>query len=202
MTKVAVDDLLQLINCHFPNTVAASKFIFFKQFCNVENDIEKHLYCSKCSNYLGFIQDSAAACSICENLNVLSENVRNDFFFFYMPVKKQVHQLLSEKSIAESLYSNTHVGIFTGALYKQKVHQNELSLLWNCDGVPVFKSSSFSIWPLQCVINELPYKLQREHVMLVGLWFGQSKPRIDTFLKRLFMKLIVFGMQVKQSHLK
>ena len=34
---------------------------------------------------------------------------------------------------------------------------NNLSLLFNTDGVPVFKSSGFSVWPLHLVINELPF---------------------------------------------
>ncbi len=33
-----------------------------------------------------------------------------------------------------------------------------LSLLWNTDGVPIFKSSNYSIWPLYFTINELPYE--------------------------------------------
>ncbi len=32
-----------------------------------------------------------------------------------------------------------------------------LSLLWNTDGVPIFKSSNYSIGPLCFTINELPY---------------------------------------------
>lgn len=35
--------------------------------------------------------------------------------------------------------------------------QHNVSLLWNTDGVPVFKSSKFSIWPLCFIINELPF---------------------------------------------
>lgn len=31
-----------------------------------------------------------------------------------------------------------------------------ISLQFNTDGVPVFRSSSFSFWPLHLIINELP----------------------------------------------
>jgi len=47
-----------------------------------------------------------------------------------------------------------------------------ISLTWNCDGVKAFNSSTRSIWPLQCVINELPYHIRRLQVLLTGLWFG------------------------------
>ena len=57
--------------------------------------------------------------------------------------------------------------IYDGILYKEhsasgKVLSfwNNLSLMWNVDGVPIFKSSKFSISPLYLVINELPYHLR------------------------------------------
>jgi hypothetical protein len=31
-----------------------------------------------------------------------------------------------------------------------------VSFTWNTDGIPVFKSSKFSLWPFYLVINELP----------------------------------------------
>ena len=34
---------------------------------------------------------------------------------------------------------------------------DNISFLINTDGVPVFKSSKVSIWPLYLIINELPY---------------------------------------------
>ena len=42
------------------------------------------------------------------------------------------------------------------------------------DGIPVFKSSKFSVWPLYLVINELPLNkcLCSSNVILAGLWFG------------------------------
>lgn len=37
-------------------------------------------------------------------------------------------------------------------------NQNNISFMWYTDGVPVFKSSHISIWPLYLTINELPFK--------------------------------------------
>lgn len=55
----------------------------------------------------------------------------------------------------------------------------------NTDGVPVFKSSKVSIWPLYLVINELNYRkrMAYENMIFVGLWFGEKKPAMWTFLK-------------------
>lgn len=32
------------------------------------------------------------------------------------------------------------------------------SLTWNTDGIPIFHSSEYSVWPLEVMINELPFK--------------------------------------------
>ena len=50
-------------------------------------------------------------------------------------------------------------------------------LTLNCDGVPVFKSSQYGIWPLQGMVNELPYHVRKENVLLFGLWFGTKKAK-------------------------
>ena len=37
-------------------------------------------------------------------------------------------------------------------------YHNNISFVLNTDGVPIFKSSKTSIWPIYLMINELPYK--------------------------------------------
>jgi hypothetical protein len=60
---------------------------------------------------------------------------------------------------------------------------NSLSLTFNTDGVPLFKPSSVSIWPLQSFINELPVQERKANFLLSGLWFWSGKPVLTTFLK-------------------
>ena len=54
--------------------------------------------------------------------------------------------------------------VYDGVQYKKWEHflneQAHVSLLLNTDGVAIFRSSKFSIWPVWIVINELP-KSQR-----------------------------------------
>lgn len=78
--------------------------------------------------------------------------------------------------------------ILDGEIYKSVKPLNDplrddLSLTWNTDGSPVFKSSSFSMWPIQCTFNELPPKLRKKHRLLPGLWVGKTKPIMNTFLR-------------------
>lgn len=43
---------------------------------------------------------------------------------------------------------------------------NNLSNLLNTDGVPIFKSSNTSVWPLFIAINEIPPKERRVSIIL------------------------------------
>ena len=57
--------------------------------------------------------------------------------------------------------------------------------MWNTDGIPVFKSSKLAIWPLYCIVNELPYaqRIRRSNMIFAGLWFGSTKPNMLTYFK-------------------
>lgn len=56
--------------------------------------------------------------------------------------------------------------IYDGIVYQNLVHsgflsnEHNISLIFNTDGVPVFRSSSFSMWPILLLVNELPYRMR------------------------------------------
>ena len=60
------------------------------------------------------------------------------------------------------LYSD----IYDGEVYQHQMStgfladDRNISFTFNTDGVPVFKSSGFSFWPLYLLINELPYRMR------------------------------------------
>ena len=62
---------------------------------------------------------------------------------------------------------------------------NHLALCINTDGVPLFKSSSFSLWPVYLVILNLPAKVRANanNIVLVGLWAGPCKPPMKQLLE-------------------
>lgn len=49
-----------------------------------------------------------------------------------------------------------HDGYFKGTDHKTKADQFHISLQVNTDGVAMFRSSTFSIWPVYFLVNELP----------------------------------------------
>ena len=113
-----------------------------------------------------------------------------------MPIEQQIVDILSDKKLYQylnnrdipSLLSNENItDVTSGMLYKELLRSrsfsnNDISLTWNTDGISVFNSSKYSIWPLQASINELPPHLRAKNILLIGLWFGE-KPNMNTFLK-------------------
>lgn len=47
------------------------------------------------------------------------------------------------------------------------------------------------MWPFYCIINELSFvqRTKRENMIFAGLWFGDSKPSMLTFLEPLVKTL-------------
>lgn len=99
--------------------------------------------------------------------------------------------------------------IYDGAIYKNEIkngflsNKSNISFTWNTDGVPLFKSSKFSIWPLYLVINELPYeeRFKKENVIIAGIWFGPEKPNANLFISvfRDCLKKLYKGICFKNS---
>jgi len=111
-----------------------------------------------------------------------------------LPLANQLQELFENSNVTDALNyphdrkkrddSNIE-DIYDGSAYKRidGLNNGSISLTWNCDGASAFNSSMKSIWPLQCVINELPFHIRRLHMLLTGLWFGSCKPSIHTFLR-------------------
>lgn len=84
--------------------------------------------------------------------------------------------------------------VYDGSIYKNLFNKgflndpNSLSFGFNTDGVPIFKSSKVSMWPVYLLINELPIldRKVRENVVFYGVWIAPKKPVMWSFLKPLY----------------
>ena len=80
--------------------------------------------------------------------------------------------------------------VYGGLIYQQLFNSgflanpNNLSFFMYFDGISLFKSSCFQLWPVYLSI-ELKYRLRtkKENIILAGLWFGKSKPNPNIFLQ-------------------
>lgn len=86
-----------------------------------------------------------------------------------------------------------HGKIYTDLIREGKLGPGDVSMLFNTDGISVFKSSNYSVWPILATVNELPPHLRKEHMILAGLWFGNEKPYMNTFLKPFVTELNELG---------
>lgn len=70
--------------------------------------------------------------------------------------------------------------------------KNDFTLLINTDGVPISKSSSTQLWPLQATINEIPWipsHLRQYFMIVCCIWVGHTKHNMNTFLRPLCEEL-------------
>ncbi|XP_039681438.1 uncharacterized protein LOC120574969 isoform X1 [Perca fluviatilis] len=185
---VAVGDLMALLNFLSPNLVVASKYLSDKiiALCTV-------FYCHRCQNYMG-TNPHDAPCSQCGTVFNKESSTKNGHFFLSASLKDLLKDILKihgtellPKTVAQG---NIIKDVMDGRMYQNLLKQgrlgaDDLTLSWNSDGVPIYNSPihSYSIWPLQFIINELPYTQRQENVIVAGLWFGPKPPKMNTFLK-------------------
>lgn len=198
LTGAALKDLLSLIDIHclVPNPLIKSLYKFKQYFLSLKNPLKKHYYCPKCTITV------TIDCVVCPNTMCKQQLTQQDIpFFLELSIIDQLKSLFSRKGFYNDLGhrfnrkkhgSNNIEDIYDGHQYKKFMQtgqflatQNNISFLWNTDGIPVFKSSKFSIWPLYFAINELPLhkRWSSSNIILGGLWFGSQKPNMMTFLQ-------------------
>ncbi|XP_070174358.1 uncharacterized protein [Littorina saxatilis] len=204
LTGQAMADLLALIEMHcvVPNLCRKTLKMFTEFFKEMSNPIEFHYYCSDCYSYLGL--DKKQSCHICQQANRASVN-----YFIIIPVIHQLQSLFDDGSFEQKIRAckeawkqrNGQIitDVMDGKLYREafnsdgqfnsraanaKEDELHISFQLNTDGVSIFRSSVFSIWPLYMVINELPpdIRFSRTNRIFAGLWFGKTKPQMLTFL--------------------
>ncbi|XP_078533887.1 LOW QUALITY PROTEIN: uncharacterized protein LOC144820125 [Lissotriton helveticus] len=99
------------------------------------------------------------------------------------------HYMENEKQTMKDVYDGEmYLDLFKSGFLK---NPNSLSFAMNTDGVPVFKSSKISMWPVYLMVNELPVSQRklRENILLYGIWVSTKKPIMWSFLKPLYEEL-------------
>ncbi|XP_041461161.1 uncharacterized protein LOC121412416 [Lytechinus variegatus] len=194
LTGEALQDLIHLINLHCPQSLPQSKYLFNKVLNNYKDTCEFHFYCD-CFNYLGKIGQLPERCDYCGEHVDHEIKIKEGKFFLTMSLAQQLKYLLESTAVGTTVLNrvietgDSISDITDGELYQELVtsgllsNPNNLSLTWNTDGVPVFKSSRSSMWRILCLINELPQKMRSENIILTALWFGGKKPDMSVFLK-------------------
>lgn len=191
-----MEDLLKLLKLHSAgtNAVPASKYFLEKPLAGIIDQLKRHHYCRVCTKYLGTSQsqEETLTCVSCSSSITVKDSLQEGHFFISIPLKDQLKDVLENQGMHDLCFrpddSSRHVisDICDGTLYqtlKSNSEEDFLSLTFNCDGVPVFQSSKFSIWPILCCVNEIPPESRDKHVLLCALWFGAKKPDMTCYFQ-------------------
>ncbi len=202
-----LQDLLTLVGLHcMQNHPAYNSIYKFKSFfSDMKSPVVKHYYCKNCFTSVD------AECVTCPNkfcLKTLDSTSKS--YHLQIPVAAQLQTLFKRKDFIEGLKYKQHrhkkvaqniEDIYDGEIYSKLSQPGEIlslpfniSFTWNTDGVPVFKSSKLSLWPIYLMVNELPPKMRkkRENMVCAGFWFGESKPFMPSFCSNLHSQLKEF----------
>ena len=163
LSGVAIRDLLSLIDIHclVPNPLLKSLFKFKQYFQSLKNPLKKHHFCSKCS--ISLKEDSVE----CPNVACKEKfDHQSTPFFIELSIIDQLKALFNRQGFYSDLAHrfNRHQtdnieDIYDGVKYKQYMkkgkflaNRNNISLIWNTDGIPVLslQNTAFgpSIWQL------------------------------------------------------
>ena len=169
--------ILQLFNIAVPACLPPSKYFLDKSFFDLSNLVQQHFYCPCCHSYIDICP--AGQCPECQHFTKKAL-VANENNFLVMPLAKQLRSVMERGDVQEALAEqlacqSDHLGDIKGGSGYRDLgawgrNVDNLTLTWSGDG-------HFS------VINELSFDMRKKHILLHTLWFGQSKPRVDTYLK-------------------
>ena len=195
ITQSSLEDLLKMLAIILPadSILPQTKYLFNKHFS--KKSFSLNFYCPTCYTLLG----EQLTCDNCEEEFSRKKLCDDQSYFLSVSLESQLRHVVERMQIGKHLdyrnnrdtQPNSVCDIYDGKMYRDLLHSTNLSndyamsLCFNSDGVPVFDSSSFSIWPILSTINELPPLMRKKNVLLTGLWFGCTKPVFATFFKPL-----------------
>ncbi|KAE8752351.1 hypothetical protein FOCC_FOCC000823 [Frankliniella occidentalis] len=197
----AIKDYIAMLNTIFKKEVIPATLYNLLKFAEPDRSQDLyHIYCPNCHTYLLGVQEEDLSREISCTCGWQIEKAKSaDSFFMSLGMESQLKKLLEKDGIAENLnYRFTRQKIneasledvYDGELYKKLSapgqplsNPENISFSWNTDGVPYGKTSHQQIYPIYVMINELPPKLRVKNMLMVGIWVGKSKPKMEVLLQ-------------------
>ncbi|KAL7296456.1 hypothetical protein TKK_0010462 [Trichogramma kaykai] len=188
-----------MLNLFFSSSILPQSRYLIDKLFNHKEDITYHALCPKCKRYIKQFDrdnDYMAQCEPCEFEFGLKDPSYVDYFVTINPEKEIAYYLEKNwfyyESVAQRRNENNRdlKDFYDGLCYKYLMNSlpdekksNFVTATFNSDGSPVFESSTFSVWPIQIIINETPLKVRMNNPIVCGLWFGKHKPDMNVFLE-------------------
>nr|XP_047145514.1 uncharacterized protein LOC124818557 [Hydra vulgaris] len=161
----ALEALLSLLTILLPHSLLpTSKYLFLKFFKKEKELYEKVFYCDICEVALS----TNKQCTKCLKYFTLSYLYKKCSYFHILKINKQHKNMCDNNWIhLASLEENV---------------QATIRLVVNTDGIPVFKLSKWTLWPLLASIHNFPYSLQITNILFFGFWSSFKKPNVQLLL--------------------
>ena len=198
LSDTGVQQLVEMISLYLPaSNMLEGNINKLKERCGFGNQFMKgYLFCNICKRTF---EDGADTCQTpnCNGQRLVSTS---QSFFMTGDLEAQLKSVLTKKGNWKAIQdmktrkSSTITDIVDGTKYQKLKEEgiflsksNNITLTMFTDGIPLFKSSGTSLWPVYLLINELPRqeRFQRKNMVLWGVWQGCGKPHMTTFLKPL-----------------
>ncbi|CAL1295766.1 unnamed protein product [Larinioides sclopetarius] len=200
LSNSAIIDLISLINKIAGTEVLPPSMYLLRKIFSSDFRYDIHFYCKVCMTYLGKMPESEAltstVCDVCST-KMNSKLLNDGHFFITMPISPQIKQILEEPGMEQKIFSvpsapntcDTLSDLKNGSAFSRLIKKGlfniniDLSVTFNTDGSPIFKSVKNSLWPIQFRLNELPLeeRFESHRNLVAGLWFGSKEPAMPTF---------------------
>ncbi|XP_051165610.1 uncharacterized protein LOC127284280 [Leptopilina boulardi] len=198
LTHTAVTNLIKMLNCFFPRPLLPDTRYLVDKIFFPKDIATYHSICPNCETYAGKYSHECIekVCEVCNHKIQLRDSNYVSFYVTFS-LSKEIKSVLEcndgyyDFVINERQHDNgVYEDIYDGQAYRKFVKNlspqdknNFCTLIFNSDGAPVFNSSSYSIWPLQVIVNETPIQVRTSKSIVYGLWFGKGKPDMEVFLQ-------------------
>lgn len=204
LTNENTAQLCQMLNSFTETPIFPDSKYYLDKYFYPKEGREFHAVCSNCRSYVQEFteMDRVIVCQECkERINVKSLTYRD--YFVVLNIKNELKHLIEtngkyynnvvtrwnhKEGVYKDIYDGQEYQKFVNSLPPNQKHAY-LTLLFNSDGTPVFKSSKFSLWPFQAVPNELPPGVRHKRTVPVAIWFGHEKPFMTYFLEPIVNKI-------------
>ncbi len=216
LTDSAVQDLLQLINLHCltPNLCVTTLYMLKKHFSSTQFSSTRHYYCRFCKTTINNFD------LVCPNTACGRSAGTKPSYFLELSIADQLRNMFKRPKFFGKLqhrFSRTKPprlseieDVYDGQLYCDLMKPGEflanlrnISFQLNTDGVALFHSSNFGIWPIYHKINELPLEKRSilKNKILAAIWLGETHPVVNTFFKPIYETMLeLFRDGIKSNH--
>ena len=214
LTRAAGDDILELLKTLHPDCKDYGNLNMKELLNGMSNNTFKCFhYCFKCSNLFpddeNILHCQTESCDG-TRYKVLSSKQPKSFFII-CDIGQQIKELLLRTEIQTDIdKSKDYIertmekyndnpdtfeirDIVDGKAYRHHCQsggflncKNNISCIFNTDGIPLYKSSKENLWPIFLAINELSpaLRFRRENILLAGIWQGKQKPPFRIYMSK------------------